>query len=556
MSLVTTLGVFLPALESIRSPLIRKAIFETKSRRGGDNEDAEVVLDLVQFEDEELRELREYCEAAGVKKAVRVVDAILKAGVGNVDAKVPSFGAFMPMLVAFLRRGRIDGWVFVEGPDGCSYPELVLSASYSDNTGRHEKREPQVVLNTVAFGVEGDRRSRVLAGAQHRTHTFRPEDAIHKSVPEILANAGLHIETKALRDAYQSTMDRFDALVRNQFAEQFRVNGRCFSIEGRAWERGEELVGRRVIHDQPAKEFAAGAHLLECPLFNDDEFRGVVPIHPLVKVFDLKSHETMWVHSDFMKPYEYNPGLKDKLILPQEMHDLLRILTTDLGVFVDDFIEGKSAGNIVLIKGPPGVGKTLTAEVYSEVIRRPLYAVHTGTLGTSPQAIHDGLKETLARIKRWNCVGLIDEADVYLRTRADNIDQNAIVAEFLRTTEYAVGLLFMTTNRDDIDDAFLSRAAAVIQYEPPSPELAGRVWKALGENFGKPLDEGLIAQLVAAFPSLPPRDAKMLLRLALRVSLSEGGELSLDVFRRCANFRAIKVEAAGNDPQARERANG
>jgi hypothetical protein len=38
------------------------------------------------------------------------------------------------------------------------------------------------------------------------------------------------------------------------------------------------------------------------------------------------------------------------------------------------------------------VGKTLTAEVYSEIIRRPLYRVHSGQLGLNVAAM-----ETVSR---------------------------------------------------------------------------------------------------------------------------------------------------------------
>mgnify|MGYP002655347674 CR=1 FL=1 len=42
---------------------------------------------------------------------------------------------------------------------------------------------------------------------------------------------------------------------------------------------------------------------------------------------------------------------------------------------------------MILCKGIPGVGKTLTAEVYAELIERPLYAVHSGSLGTDAATI-------------------------------------------------------------------------------------------------------------------------------------------------------------------------
>lgn len=58
---------------------------------------------------------------------------------------------------------------------------------------------------------------------------------------------------------------------------------------------------------------------------------------------------------------------------------------------------------------------------------------------------------------------LLDEADVFVVERGNNIEQNVTVAEFLRTLEYFDGLLFMTTNRPaEIDEALTS-----------SPPLAG-----------------------------------------------------------------------------------
>lgn len=55
------------------------------------------------------------------------------------------------------------------------------------------------------------------------------------------------------------------------------------------------------------------------------------------------------------------------------------------------------------------------------------------------------------------------------------------------------------------------------------------------------LSDDLINQLVNAFPKIAPRDIKMLLRLALRVAKAQEQPLELEVFRRCAMFRAIQI---------------
>ena len=236
-------------------------------------------------------------------------------------------------------------------------------------------------------------------------------------------------------------------------------------------------------------------------------------------------------------------------MLPASHRDLLNILTTDLDAFIGDVIEGKSAGNIILCKGVPGVGKTLTAEVYSELIEKPLYSVHAGNLGTTAESIAKELRVIFDRVTRWNCVLLLDEADVFVTQRGDNIEQNAIVAEFLRTMEYFGGLMFMTTNRpDSIDDAILSRCAAVIGYEPPTPDDAARIWRVMAANFGadQRLSESVLKKLVSTFDGITARDIKMLLRLALRVSTAHKEPLTVDLFRRCAMFRALPSNIKDN----------
>jgi len=99
-------------------------------------------------------------------------------------------------------------------------------------------------------------------------------------------------------------------------------------------------------------------------------------------------------------------------------------------------------------------------------------------------SVEANLSKILRRAARWDSVLLLDEADVYIRRRDNDLQHNAIVAEFLRTLEYFNGLLFMTTNRvADIDDAVLSRCIAIIQFETPTQEQAKQLWKSLAQQF-------------------------------------------------------------------------
>lgn len=481
-------------------------------------------------------------------KTGRAVESILMARSGTFSKPVPNFKAFKGVLEAFLKSDLIDGWIYIAMDDGKLYPELVTSIEYDSGNSHRGKQHPSVYIRTVSYGFSTDGNYNIKLGVQKNSHAFSPQDVANRRIGDILAASGIFKETQTLKDAHLASLARHLEITQHAFAEQFRVNGAAYRYETENHHRrGAELVNRRVIHDLEAKDYGPYANHIESSLFDDHPTSagiGEIPEHPVVRVFDLRTHEFFWVHGDNMTPYQYDKSLRDKLILPQTHRDLLDVLTTDLGAFVNDIIEGKSAGNVILCKGIPGVGKTLTAEVYAELIERPLYSIHSGNLGTSAEQIAKNLQRIFQRANRWDCVLLLDEADVFVVQRGSNIEQNAIVAEFLRTLEYFDGLLFMTTNRpSDIDDAIISRCAAVINYAPPGREDASSIWHVMAEQFEAPLGDDLVNALLDLFPKIAPRDVKMLFRLALRISKGHDEPLTIDTFRRCAMFRAIEMAA-------------
>jgi SpoVK/Ycf46/Vps4 family AAA+-type ATPase len=246
---------------------------------------------------------------------------------------------------------------------------------------------------------------------------------------------------------------------------------------------------------------------------------------------------------DDVRPYEYRPELKQKLILPEEQTDLIDILTAEMDVLRDDIIAGKSGGTTVLCAGPPGVGKTLTAEVYSEAIRRPLYRVHSGQLGLSVAAMENALKDALMRAQRWGAVMLIDEADVYIKRRADDMTMNAVVGVFLRVLEYFNGLLFLTTNRvEDIDEAIVSRCIAMIRYSAPDAAARARIWRVMLAQFGVAVDDSVVPRLVELFPAATGRDIKGLAKLVSKYCGHKSVAPTLAVFQRCSMFRGMEQQ--------------
>lgn len=144
----------------------------------------------------------------------------------------------------------------------------------------------------------------------------------------------------------------------------------------------------------------------------------------------------------------------------------------------DDVISGKGRGIIMLLSGPPGVGKTLTAESVAEEMKVPLYLLSAGELGHDNAMVEARLSTVFDMVTRWNAVLLLDESEIFLEERSlENLERNKLVCTFLRVLEYYEGIMFMTTNRvKTIDSAFQSRIHISLDYQELTMESRKQIW--------------------------------------------------------------------------------
>jgi hypothetical protein len=204
---------------------------------------------------------------------------------------------------------------------------------------------------------------------------------------------------------------------------------------------------------------------------------------PTVRCFNIVTKK--WENLDVNKLHEipWAERAFDSLVLAQDEKDLLLALVdrdqfTNNNSF-EDFIGGKGQGMIMLLCGPPGVGKTLTAESVAEHLRRPLYKLGAGDLGTAAHQVEQNLSKALALCGHFGAVLLIDEADVFMEARStNNLQRNELVSVFLRLLEYYSGIMILTTNRmRSIDTAFESRVDITLSYNPLTETDRMQVWK-------------------------------------------------------------------------------
>jgi DNA replication protein DnaC len=147
-----------------------------------------------------------------------------------------------------------------------------------------------------------------------------------------------------------------------------------------------------------------------------------------------------------------------------------------------DVVANKGAASIFLLHGPPGCGKTLTAEAIAELLKKPLYVVTAGDLGITASEVEKRLGSVLDLCQTWDALVLIDEADVFLEARnSTEIERNALVCVMLRLLEYYSGCLFLSSNRSagSIDAAIASRITVMLGYPPLDEAGRSKVWRNL-----------------------------------------------------------------------------
>ncbi|KAJ5205938.1 ATPase AAA-type core [Penicillium cf. griseofulvum] len=205
---------------------------------------------------------------------------------------------------------------------------------------------------------------------------------------------------------------------------------------------------------------------------------------PILYGYSLDYRQWDSFHVDGLKDIEWDEQAFDSLVLPREQRGLKEVIlavakahSNKVDAF-DDVVRGKGHGFIIQLSGPPGVGKTLTAESVAEVMKVPLYVMSAGDLGVDARGFENKLTDILQMIPRWGALLLLDEADVFMETRdSANLARNELVSIFLRMIEYYEGILFLTTNRtQNIDPAFGSRIHLSLTYKELDVESRRQVW--------------------------------------------------------------------------------
>jgi len=256
---------------------------------------------------------------------------------------------------------------------------------------------------------------------------------------------------------------------------------------------------------------------------------------------------------------QWNSDIFEDLILPDAPKRVIRSLVTahkypENGARDQQELKGK--GLVVLLHGTPGTGETLTAESVAEYTKRALLIISSGELGTKVSDIDQNLTKFLQYASMWKAIVLIDEADVFLEARmtgvSNRLEQNSLVAVFLRQLEYFQGIVFLTSNRGTgFDPAIKSRIHLFLQFAPPNIKTRQTLWRLrLGkmnpEECGFDVEEAL---KIVGDAEMNGREISNAVNTMRTLARQEGQKMSLEHFRTFIEvwdcFEEVDQEAEG-----------
>ncbi|RDK40671.1 hypothetical protein M752DRAFT_337180 [Aspergillus phoenicis ATCC 13157] len=213
---------------------------------------------------------------------------------------------------------------------------------------------------------------------------------------------------------------------------------------------------------------------------------------PVLRGYSLKDRKWLELCIDGVSDIVWKSRPFKSLVLPdgeaKDLKDLVLAFATSQSKksdVSDDLLQGNGRNVIMLLHGPPGVGKTLTAECVAEVMHVPLYVQNAGALGTTAAQIKESLSFVLRMVPKWGAVLLLEEADILTQKHNPSDPQKKALSHvFLPLLEYFEGIIFLASNRvETMDPALESHIDVAIHYPELDSASRRHIWiRLLGKS--------------------------------------------------------------------------
>jgi len=214
---------------------------------------------------------------------------------------------------------------------------------------------------------------------------------------------------------------------------------------------------------------------------------------PYIRIFSFLHKNYFFISVNDLSEYKYDTQAVNRLFLPNKISKVFnKIFSANQNQLQGDILAYKHGGIIILASGSPGIGKTSTAEVYSEMKKMPLYTLDISELGIYVEKVEQNLAIIFKRVEKWNAIILFDEVDIFLARRSKHdLNRTAIVGVFLRLMDYFRGIMFLTSNLPEVlDYAILSRVTIRIDYPSLNIETRKKIWIDKIKNADITIEDG------------------------------------------------------------------
>jgi SpoVK/Ycf46/Vps4 family AAA+-type ATPase len=158
----------------------------------------------------------------------------------------------------------------------------------------------------------------------------------------------------------------------------------------------------------------------------------------------------------------------------------------------------------VLFAGPSGTGKTMAAEIIAGELGLDLYAIDlAGVVSKYIGETEKNLSRIFAAAETANAILFFDEADALFGKRTEVRDShdryaNVEISYLLQRLEEHDGIVILATNlRKNMDEAFVRRLHATIEFPFPDEQHRRRIWETIWPREtprAEDLDFGVLAR--------------------------------------------------------------
>ncbi|MCB9076743.1 MAG: ATP-binding protein [Anaerolineaceae bacterium] len=230
----------------------------------------------------------------------------------------------------------------------------------------------------------------------------------------------------------------------------------------------------------------------------------------------------------------------DDIILPADQKAILRELVATVRgrpQVLETWEVGQklasSSGVTALFAGPPGTGKTMSAEVIAGELKLDLYKIDLSSVVSKYIGeTEKNLERIFSEAESSNAILFFDEADALFGKRSEVKDShdryaNIEISYLLQRMETYDGVTILATNLGgNMDEAFTRRLQFVVDFPMPSAADQKRIWESLLPA-GVPRQADLNFSLLTERFDLAGGNIRNILVNAAFLAAADGGQVTM-----------------------------